>query len=342
MCILINHPANTNFDRALLDDFYSFNSDGFGAMYAEEGKLVIVKTLGTPDEIAKIYNEELAHRDCVIHYRMKTHGNINLDNCHPYKVTDDIWLAHNGILAMGNAVYPAMSDTWHFIEYILRPALSAHPEMMFNPDFQEYLADMIGPSNKFALMDSSGQAVIINEHAGVKHQGAWLSNTYAWSAHKHGHGYKYSTTKYSTATPSKYYVSGSLLDEYDDYQDPYGAPYGSTKHSSKALGWEKYDEVDVDPVGTVDGISEIRPRASKKVNYDKALRAAYNCYRRGSAQLLDWVIAAPEKAEFLLLEWYGEQYEDEMYEIVNSDPEEAAILISCLFEDGSVNEADVA
>ena len=170
--------------------------------------------------------------------------------------------------------------------------------------------------------------------------GAWLSNTYAWSAHKHGHGYKYGTTKYSTATPSKYYASGSLLDEYDDYQDPYGAPYGSygsTKHSSKALGWEKYDEIDVD-----DGISEIRPREGKKVNYDKALRAAYNCYRRGSAQLLDWVIAVPEKAEFLLLEWYGEQYQNEMYEIVNSDPEEAAALITCLFEDGSVNQADVA
>ena len=344
MCILINHPANTNFDRALLDDFYSYNSDGFGAMYAEEGKLVIVKTLGTPNEIAKLYNEELAHRDCVIHYRMKTHGDIDLDNCHPYRINDDIWMAHNGILAMGNPIDSRKSDTWHFIEYIIRPALAADPDLIFDRDYQEYLENMIGGTNKFAFMHKSGKSVILNEQAGVTHQGAWLSNTYAWSAHKHGHGYKYGTTKYGTTkyAVSQYHASGSLLDEYDDYQDPYGAPYGSTKHSSKALGWAKYDEVDVDPVGTVDGISEIRPRASKKVNYDKAFRAAYNCYRRGSAQLLDWVIAAPEKAEFLLLEWYGEQYEDEMYEIVNADPEEAAILISCLFEDGSVNEADVA
>jgi len=39
--------------------------------------------------------------ECIIHYRMKTHGDIDMDNCHPSRVTDDIWMAHNGILSMG-------------------------------------------------------------------------------------------------------------------------------------------------------------------------------------------------------------------------------------------------
>lgn len=323
MCILINHPANTNFDRALLDDFFSYNSDGFGAMYAENGELKIIKIMGTPNEIAAIYERELAHRDCVIHYRMRTHGATDLDNCHPYKVTDNIWLAHNGILSTGNPVHTHKSDTWHFIEYLLRPALTAHPELMFNAEFQAYLAEMIGPSNKFALMDGSGKAVIINEEAGVTHMGAWLSNTYAWSSHKHGHGY---ASKYYTSAYDSFDTNGEA---YGSYGTAYGK-YGSTKQSSKALGWEKYeDEV---PVG------EIR---TKTFNYDRVLRAAYNCYRRGSGQLLDWVIAVPEKAEFLLLEWYGEAYDQEMAEIVNADPEEAVLLISNLFSDGSVSEADV-
>jgi hypothetical protein len=169
-------------------------------------------------------------------------------------------------------------------------------------------------------MHKSGKSVILNKHAGVTHQGAWLSNTYAWSAHKHGHGYKYGTT----ATATKYYTSS-----YDDF-DPEGAAYGtySNKYSSKALAWDA-------PVG------EVRPKSDKKFNYDKVMRAAYNCYKRGSSQLVDWVITAPEKAEFLLLEWYGETYPQEMQEMVNIDPEEAALLIGDLFEGGSVNEGSL-
>ena len=322
MCILINHPANTNFSDELLADFYDYNSDGFGAMYAEAGKLVIIKTLGKPDEIEALYKKELAHRDCIIHYRMKTHGDIDLDNCHPYRINDDIWMAHNGILAMGNPIDRRKSDTWHFIEYIIRPALNADPDLIFDRDYQEYLENMIGGTNKFAFMHKSGKSVILNEQAGVTHQGAWLSNTYAWSAHKHGHGYKYGTT----ATASKYYTSA-----YDDFDDGYGAAYGSysTKHSSKSLAWDE-------PVGEV----RVKP-VKKQQNYDKVMRAAYNCYKRGSSQLVDWVITAPEKAEFLLLEWYGETYPQEMQEIVNTDPEEAAMLIGDLFDTGSINEGSL-
>lgn len=334
MCILIQHPANTAFTDELLLDFYQHNPDGFGAVYAENGELVVIKTLGKPDEIKAIYHEVLKGRECIIHYRMKTHGDIDLDNCHPYHVTDDIWMAHNGILSMGNPIDPRRSDTWHFIEYILRPALTANPELIFDVDYQDYIGDMIGTSNKFAFMHSDGRSVIINESAGVNHEGAWLSNTYAWSAAKYGHGFK-STRRY----------------DWDNGYDIVGnSSKGNTliyptKHSSTSLQtWTKHNAIDTGGVAygaydyEFDGY-EVQPKT--KVNYRKALRAAYNCYRRGSHQLLDWVIAAPEKAEYLLLEWYGEMYKNEMSEMVNADPEEAVALLQQLFDDGSVNETDL-
>jgi predicted glutamine amidotransferase len=326
MCILIQHPANTAFTDELLLDFYQHNPDGFGAVYAENGELVVIKTLGKPDEIKAIYHEVLKGRECIIHYRMKTHGDIDLDNCHPYHVTDDIWMAHNGILSMGNPIDPRRSDTWHFIEYILRPALTANPELLFDVDYQDYIGDMIGTSNKFAFMHSDGRSVIINESAGVNHEGAWLSNTYAWSAAKYGHGFK-----------SKH--------NYDWYTGKGDTLTYPTKHSSTSLQtWTKHNAIDTGGAAygaydyEFDGY-EVQPKT--KVNYRKALRAAYNCYRRGSHQLLDWVIAAPEKAEFLLLEWYGEMYKNEMSELVNADPEEAVALLKTLFDDGSVNETDL-
>jgi hypothetical protein len=118
---------------------------------------------------------------------------------------------------------------------------------------------------------------------------------------------------------------------------------GSTKQSSKDLyGWDKHSTIDTAGAAygdyDYDGF-EVRPKT--KQNYRKVLRAAYNCYRRGGPQLLDWVITAPEKAEYLLIEWYGEHYKGEMAEMVNSAPEEAADLIHTLFDDGSVSETDV-
>lgn len=329
MCILIHHPANVSFSDELLNDFYAHNSDGFGAMYSEGGKLVVVKTLGKPQEINALYKDALKGRECIIHYRMKTHGDIDLENCHPYKVTDEIWMAHNGILSMGNPVDKTKSDTWHFIKYILRPALEANPMLIFDPDYQTYLEDMIGASNKFAFMHSSGESVVINYDAGVEHEGAWLSNTYAWSAHLHGHGAKYKSGG------NKYYSGSWGIDDYG-----YNIK-GSTKHSSTSLSdgaafgdyddeYEGYTHYDYD-------ISSF----GKKLNIRKITRAAYNCHKRGMKALYDWVLTSPTKAAYLLEQSFGEKTEGEMWDLVNAYPDEAAEWIFDLFEAGNYNEASV-
>jgi hypothetical protein len=119
---------------------------------------------------------------------MRTHGEINLDNCHPYEVLNraehgiDLWLMHNGILSTGNKANPKMSDTWHYIADYLRPMLAGNPDFAFHPAFEALISDHIGSSNKFVLMDNEGRQVVINESAGVYWGGLWLSNTYAWSA----------------------------------------------------------------------------------------------------------------------------------------------------------------
>lgn len=338
MCILIHHPANVSFSDELLNDFYAHNSDGFGAMYSEGGKLVVVKTLGKPQEINALYKDALKGRECIIHYRMKTHGDIDLDNCHPYKVTDEIWMAHNGILSMGNPVDKTKSDTWHFIKYMLRPALEANPMLIFDLDYQQYLEEMIGGSNKFAFMHSSGESVVINYDAGVEHEGAWLSNTYAWSAHLHGHGARYKSGG------NKYYTGWGI----DDYG--YNIK-GSTKHSSTSLykpshafdtGGAAFGDDDYDD--EYEGYTHYDYDISsfgKKLNIRKITKAAYNCHKRGMKALYDWVLVSPNKAAYLLEQSFGEKTEGEMWDLVNAYPDEAAEWIFDLFEAGNYNEASV-
>lgn len=190
MCLLvIQHQEAPKLGKEWLADFYSNNQDGVGVMYSDNGKLIVKKILPkNAKDFEDFYNNEVASKFCAFHLRMKTHGNIDLENCHPYEVLNsaehgiDLWLMHNGILSTGNDADTTKSDTWHYINNYLVPMLSKNPEFAFTEEFKELIEKHIGNSNKFVLMDNHGRSQVINQHAGVNWGGLWLSNTYAWSA----------------------------------------------------------------------------------------------------------------------------------------------------------------
>jgi hypothetical protein len=119
---------------------------------------------------------------------MRTHGDTDLTNCHPYEVLNmlehgiSLWLMHNGILSTGNKADTSKSDTWHYIKDYLRPMLAHNPDYAFTPAFQDIVGSHIGSSNKFVLMDNTGRQAVVNQTSGVYWAGLWLSNTYAWTA----------------------------------------------------------------------------------------------------------------------------------------------------------------
>jgi hypothetical protein len=190
MCLLVTQSKSSPvLSDAWLTDFYDFNSDGVGVMFANNGDLVIKKIIPkNAEEFIQFYRADIQGRDCAFHLRMRTHGEIDLINCHPYEVLNraehgiDLWLMHNGILSTGNKANIKMSDTWHYINDYLKPMLAGNPDFAFHPAFKALVADHIGGSNKFVLMDNEGRQVVINQDEGVYWGGLWLSNTYAWSA----------------------------------------------------------------------------------------------------------------------------------------------------------------
>jgi hypothetical protein len=71
------------------------------------------------------------------------------------------------------------SDTHQFVKWVLRPQLLNEPELLYNPDWQEMLSDMIG-SDKLLFLDSKTEEfTIINEEQGKTTDDMWLSNTYS-------------------------------------------------------------------------------------------------------------------------------------------------------------------
>jgi hypothetical protein len=252
MCLIITGASNkirstllnTN---GLLGGIYTSNSDGIGIMYATTKGLKVVKVLpkSLPDAvhfITKLPNDD---RNLAIHFRMTTHGDTDMTNCHPYDVIPGyVAMMHNGILHTGNTPDTSKSDTWHFIKDFLASPVSDHPPIIHNQSFLDMVAEFIG-DNRFVFMDGEGKMSHVNYDQGIEHDGMWFSNTYAWQPSKLIPSYQYSTRYSSRHYPL--YASG--YDDDNDYgwDDKYGWKLDSkmdshrTKLSAHDPAWNEAD-----------------------------------------------------------------------------------------------------
>jgi hypothetical protein len=232
MCLLVTQSKiSPKLSHEWLKDFYSYNADGIGVMRSKNNQLIIEKILPKDaDDFINFYEKHIYGYECAFHLRMKTHGNIDLINCHPYEILNkadhgiDLWLMHNGILHTDNKADITKSDTWHYIKNYLIPMLAKNPDYAFTESFNEIISDHIGTSNKFVIMDNLGRQAVINQDQGVYWAGLWLSNTYAWSA---------SNTATETAENNLTLWESQILENPDKPQLNYGYyNYGSYNNYS--------------------------------------------------------------------------------------------------------------
>lgn len=194
MCLLVIERAS---QEPLCDEFltgvYSRNSDGIGVMWAENDTLYYNKALpASAEEFIEFYRTKIAGKDCAWHARMRTHGDIDMENCHPYPVfgfegTDGagvnypMALMHNGVIHHAAAGKDkSKSDTWHYIRDTLQPLLRDNPEVITNKALISMIGRDIGTGSKFAILDFAGNMTLVNEQAFTEYKGRLLSNTYAW------------------------------------------------------------------------------------------------------------------------------------------------------------------
>lgn len=330
MCLLISQPQDVTLEEDALRDFYDHNKDGFGAVYLDGDKVEVLKVLGDVDHVVDMYNKHLAGKKAVIHFRMKTHGDIDENNVHPYVVIKDkLWMSHNGVLRCSNPADNSMSDTWHIIKYFLNPILRQRPEFLNDNHWQTMLGSMIGDSNKFAFMDSDGEVTIINKSAGVEHFGCWLSNTYAWTPSKFGYYSKYSS-------PSVIYSHGSYAkptNPQSKYYDPYGSWYPTTKQRKLFNN-------------NLSGVTDAwgnKIKKAKKSNHKQLSKDAYKrLTERVENGILDcseetgdfayWVLLNRHTSATWLLEHGLVKTKQEAYKMIEDDAEDAANTILVSYE----------
>ena len=169
MCIAVWKPQGIELTEETLQNCWNRNPDGAGFMYAEDGKLNIVKGLMTYNEFEAAYAPH-SDKNCVLHFRIATHGGVNPENTHPFIVNDDLAMVHNGIISNVPTPDKTKSDTWHFTEMYLKK----YWFLWKDAEFKSLIESYIGHS-KLILMDSTGEVKIYKESLGN-----WNSDCWCW------------------------------------------------------------------------------------------------------------------------------------------------------------------
>ena len=181
MCVIIFQDKGTYLEKDRAKRLWHANPDGGGfAFFDDKGDLQIKKSMffnefWTSFEQAR---SQFPKRDYLIHMRIATHGNVNLDNVHPFKIAPKQALAHNGIFnkVPDGPIDGSMSDTRMFISTVL-PSLRQN--WIDNLTTFEMVEDYMGWS-KMAILNNNPRLkqniYLFNETGGVWVDGMWFSS----------------------------------------------------------------------------------------------------------------------------------------------------------------------
>lgn len=215
MCLIVVKPKGKK--NALTKEKFvraaTRNPHGIGIVYNDGNGLKEQKFVDVKDKLDDIYKIIENADSYLIHFRYATHGNKDLGNVHPFKVTDNLYVAHNGVLSKYPELNKEWSDTKNFVEGVIKPYVKEHGEdSIKNPDFIKWLEEEIGSGNKMVFVDKDMNFTIANEGAGSWIDDCWFSNTYSVEEPK-----KWDTYNYTSSYPTwNNYNYGSYSD-YDDY-----------------------------------------------------------------------------------------------------------------------------
>ncbi len=177
MCIIIINKEGM-LNKSILDTSKKLHGDGAGLMYSNANNELVVEKSLDPNQIIKTYKKirkAAPTTPIVLHFRYATDGDIDDENCHPYPVTKNVAVVHNGILTTYKNRNTNMSDTRLFILDILQYI----PEKELFTHWMIKLLQQAIDANKLVFMKKDGQIMIVNEDLGHwdEEKKNWFSNS---------------------------------------------------------------------------------------------------------------------------------------------------------------------
>lgn len=184
MCLLIYKNADIIIPEEHLKEAFDNNSHGAGfsvRMINEDGTSYLHRERGffKYDDFIEAYRPFAAHQG-IVHFRLATAGKKDEANCHPFEVTPDLHMGHNGIISISQSVSKDYSDTWHYVELVVKPIHALNPEGFWDTQALHFLMEQSIGGSKLAFLHADGRYLLINESAGhwddEKNPQIWYSN----------------------------------------------------------------------------------------------------------------------------------------------------------------------
>ena len=268
MCLIIQAKNPQVITDNMMNCAYSNNDDGFGLMFYNKGKVHIHK-IGKPKSFKTIQKVWDSYKNLDtpigVHFRFNTNGASSKSMSHPFQILStqengrDLWVMHNGPQLPTPMIDYNKSDTHQFIKWVLKPQLVNEPELLYNNDWQEMLADTIG-SDKLLFLDSKTEEfTIINEQEGKQTDDMWLSNTYSLQptgnyAMNRDYEYDFDKDEVKKKLPLPYGINN--WNDWTNEDDEYGysgvsnrtvtTPRNNNKSWKSPGFWNKHDN-DIQP-----------------------------------------------------------------------------------------------
>ena len=249
MCLLIYASPNSTPSKKALRRAGLNNPDGFGFAFALDNRIVRHRSMKLDDTIDLFHEMRAAHpkAHAIFHLRITTHGGTNIDNCHPFMVTDQVVLGHNGMLPIKETP-DGRSDTRQFAEEWL-PTFGIK-EMLDDPEnFKEL--EKFARGSKLAILSVDEQldrdVYLVNENDGHWKNGVWYSN----------HSYEYepmTTWNYRAMSSIASHLTptddNSWLPDEHDIEDGFWFDHetGELFQWDERHGWMLYTDDDEDHV----------------------------------------------------------------------------------------------
>jgi len=235
MCLIIQRKSGEFVTKEFFQDVFVRNNDGWGIMWISgtgERRKVKSKSGMTFEGFWETY-QSLENNDveCMIHFRMNTHGDTNLEMCHPFEVAPGVFMMHNGVVDVPFEYDQRNSDTWAFAELIVRPLLDGVDkvdEAIRSPMFKHIIKKLIGTGNRMVFMDKNGPVFMETNNWSKTTKGLIVSNEYAYTLDNPSKVSRY-TPAYRSNAHNNYGYGNSVWPDYDTTDSEY---YGYNKGST--------------------------------------------------------------------------------------------------------------
>lgn len=237
MCVIIHLRPKKILDKKILQNCYDNNPDGWGIMSVIDGKYQIVRSMQSFDIFEKSLADFSPEVVRAIHFRIRTRGDISINNVHPFRVSDNLWMMHNGTLDIDSTATESDSKIW--AEKSLNEVIHTWERLtddrsaLTHNEFISMVEEHTDGS-RILFMDGNGKVDRSFKSMWHKAHGVRFSNSYS-----HNKKYVYKTYSYN----SNYDTSYRDWDQFDLEKGQFKYKNWSKEEREAEIAKRKADKV---------------------------------------------------------------------------------------------------